>query len=182
MAISRATAKPLCTSSEYDLANESYPPLVMALEAKALRSRISRARRLRDKYTDLAAKQTREIKGRAAPTRRKTPTGNSGTVTKRAFFAETLARFEARLGIVERKDDREAARSKAEKARASLNAALARKQAAATGAKATRKKGKGMKSVPSKRNEAFPNLPTMRGATRAAHARAQAKRDNRGKS
>jgi hypothetical protein len=38
-----------------------------------------------------------------------------------------------------------------------------------------------MKSVPSDKNQAYPNLPMMRGATRAAHARAQAKRDNRGK-
>lgn len=181
MSISRAAAKPLCTAAEFELANESYPPIVKKLDVKALRQRVTRARKLRDKYSDLAAKQRREIKGKAAPTRRKAPTGNQGTVTKQAFFAETLERFETRLGIVERKAQRESAKSAAEKAKAALSAALARKKAGEAGAGPSRKAGRGMKSVPSDKNQAYPNLPMMRGATRAAHARAQAKRDNRGK-
>lgn len=59
-----------------------------------------RARKLRDKYSDLAAKQTREI-GKVVPTRR-APTGNHAAVTQQAFFAETLERLETRLGIGER--------------------------------------------------------------------------------
>ncbi len=179
MAISRATAKPLCTASEFELATESYPPVVKTLDVKALRQRVARARKLRDKYSDLAAIQTREIKGKAAPTRRKAPTGNQGTVTKQAFFAETLERFEARLGIVERKTQRETAKAASAKAKVSLSAALENKRAREVGAGPARKAGRGMKSVPSGKNQAYPNLPMMRGATRAAHARAQAKRDNR---
>jgi len=180
MAISRATAKPLCTAAEFALANESYPPAIGALDARSLRTRINRARKLRDKYSDLAAKQAREIKGKAAPTRRKAPTGNQGTVTKQAFFAETLERFESRLGIVERKEAREAAKSASEKSAVALKAALKRKKANEAGAGSARKAGRGMRSVPSKKTKAFPNLSTMRGATRATHARSQAKRDNRG--
>ncbi len=181
MSISRAAAKPLCTAAEFELATESFPPIVKTLDVKALRQRVTRARKLRDKYSDLAAKQRREIKGKAAPTRRKAPTGNQGTVTKQAFFAETLERFETRLGIVERKEQRESAKSAAEKTKAALSAALARKKEGEAGAGPSRKAGRGMKSVPSDKNQAYPNLPMMRGATRAAHARAQAKRDNRGK-
>lgn len=179
MAISRRDAKPLCTKAEFELANESYPPEVARLSERELRTRITRARKLRDKYKDLAAKQAREIRGKAAPTRQKQPTGNAGTVLKRDFFAETLERFETKLGIVARRNAREKAEAEQAKAQAALQAALARKRAAAPAKPASRKAGKGMKAVASKKRDQFPNLPTMRGATRAAHARSQAKRDSR---
>lgn len=179
MAISRREAKPLCTAAEFALANESFPPDVGRFTEKELRQRITRARKLRDKYSDLASKQAREIRGKKAPTRQRGPTGNASTVIKRDFFAETLERFEAKLGIVERRNEREKAAAEKEKAQAALQAALERKQGAGARKPASRKAGKGMKSAPSKKAEAFPNLRTMKGATRAAHARGQAKRDSR---
>jgi hypothetical protein len=179
MAISRRDAKPLCTKAEFALANESYPPDVSRLSERELRTRITRARKLRDKYKDLAAKQAREIRGKAKPTRQKQPTGNAGTVLKRDFFAETLERFETKLGIVERRNARVKAEAEQAKAQAALQAALARKKSAAAAKPASRKAGKGMKPVASRKRDQFPNLPTMRGATRAAHARSQAKRDSR---
>lgn len=172
----RAAAKLLCAAAGFDRANESYPPIVKSPDVKAQRKRMARAPRLRNRYADLAAKQTREIKGKVAPTRRRAPTGNQAAVTKQAFFAEALERFETRLGIVERKTQREGAKSAAEKARAALSAALVRKKAGEAGAGPSRKAGRGMKSRPSEKTQAYPNLPKMRGATRA-----QAKRDNRGK-
>ena len=171
MAISRREAKPLCTAAEFALANESYPPRVGELSEKELRQRITRTRKLRDKYADLASKQAREIRGKAKPTRQRGPTGNASTVIKRDFFAETLDRFETKLGIV--------AAAEKEKAAAAMQAALARKQGAGAKKPASRKAGKGMKAAPSKKAKAFPNLRTMKGATRAAHARSQAKRDSR---
>lgn len=177
MTISRREAKPLCTAAEFALANESYPPAVGNLNEKELRQRINRARKLRDKYADLASKQAREIRGKAAPTRQKAPTGNAATVTKRDFFAETLDRFETKLGIVERRAARESAAAEKEKAQAALQTALDRKQTASKGKPASRKAGKGMSSAPSSKREAFPNLKTMKGAARANNARSQAKRD-----
>lgn len=179
MTISRRDAKPLCTAAEFALANESYPPTIGGLEAKELRQRIGRARKLRDKYADLASKQAREIRGKAAPTRQKAPTGNAATVTKRDFFAESLARFEAKLGIVERRAAREQAAAEKEKAQVALHSALKRKQAEPKGKPASRKAGKGMRSAPSTKREAFPNLQTMKGAARANNARSQAKRDTK---
>lgn len=179
MAISRRDAKPLCTAAEFRLANESYPPAVSGLTEKELRIRIRRARKLRDKYRDLASKQAREIRGKAKPTRQKQPTGNAGTVLKRDFFAETLVRFEAKLGIVERRNARVKAEAGQAKAQAALKAALARKQMSSAAKPASRPAGKGMKPVPSDKRVQFPNLRTMKGATRAAHARSQAKRDSR---
>ncbi len=179
MAVSRRDAKPLCTKAEFALANESYPPDVARFSERELRTRIGRARKLRDKYKDLAAKQAREIRGKAKPTRQKQPTGNTATVLKRDFFAETLERFEAKLGIVERRNAREKAEAEQAKAQAALKSALARKKSTSPAKPASRKAGKGMKAVASKKREQFPNLPAMRGATRAAHARAQAKRDAR---
>lgn len=181
MAISRKTAKPLCTQAEYALAEESFPPAIRTFELKEIRQRITRTRRLRDKYSDLYRKQSREILGKAAPTRRRMPTGNEATQIKRDFFAETLQRFEDRLGVMERKAEREQAKADKEKARRALEKALDRKQGSALpDGKKTRKASKGMRSVPSGKPEAFPNLQTMKGAARANHARAQAKRDNRG--
>lgn len=177
MAISRREAKPLCTAAEFALASESFPPDVGKLNEKELRQRITRARKLRDKYTDLASKQSREIRGKAAPTRQKKPTGNAGTEMKRDFFAETLGRFEVKLGIVERRNEREKAAAEKEKAQTALKAALERKQSAST--PASRKAGKGMKATPSKKAQAFPNLRTMKGAARANNARSQAKRDSK---
>lgn len=180
MAVSRREAKPLCTASEFALANESYPPEIGRLSAKELRQRITRVRRLRDKFTDLVGQQVRVIRGKAASTRRRVPTANANTILKRDFFAETLERFEARLGIVERREVREAEKAEKQKANAALKTALKRKKARGPAAqKSTRKASKGMRSVPSRKREEFPNLPAMSGATRATHARKQAKRDNR---
>lgn len=179
MAISRRDAKPLCTASEFALANESFPPTIAQLDAKTLRQRIARTRKLRDKYNDLASKQAREIRGKAAPTRQRGPTGNAATVIKRDFFAETLERFESKLGIVERRNEREKAAADKEKADAALQAALARKETTAAKKPASRKAGKGMKSAPSKKRESFPNLKMMKGAARANNARSQAKRDTK---
>jgi hypothetical protein len=179
MAISRRNAKPLCTAAEFALANESFAPIIAQLDVKMLRQRITRARRLRDKYTDLASKQSREIRGKAEPTRQRMPTGNTSTVVKRDFFAETLERFEAKLGVVERRMAREQAAAAKEKTQAALKEALARKQGAGARKPSTKKVGKGMKSAPTKKNEAFPNLRTMKGAARANNARSQAKRDSK---
>lgn len=179
MAISRRGAKPLCTAAEFALASESYPPRVGELSEKELRQRITRTRKLRDKYADLASKQAREIRGKAKPARQRGPTGNASTVIKRDFFAETLERFETKLGIVERRIAREKAAAEKEKAAAAMQAALARKQRAGAKKPASRKAGTGMKAAPSKKAKAFPSLRTMKGATRAAHARSQAKRDSR---
>lgn len=181
MAISRREAKPLCTAAEFALAEESFPPRVRDFSIKEIRSRIMRSRRLRDKYVDLAKKQGREILGKAAPTRRRQPTGKAGTVTKRDFFAETLKRFEDRLGVLERQEARAEARAAKERADVALAEALERKkESAASAPKATKKARKGMQSVPSKKREQFPNQQTIKGAARANQARAQARRDNRG--
>ncbi len=172
MTVSRAVAKPLCTSAEFELANESFPPGIAGFSEKEIRSRVTRARKLRDKYRDVAEKQTREIKGRARPTRKRQPTGNKSTVFKQQFFAETLGRFEKRLAYFEARNAREAAR-------ANLKDALARKSDKPDDRPATRASKKGMRKKPTDKVEKFPNLQTMRGASRAAFARGQAKRDAR---
>ncbi len=174
MAISRTVAKPLCTAAEFALANESFPPHITQLSEKDLRQRIARTRKLRDKYADLSKKQAREVLGRAAPTSKRAATANHGTVTKRDFFSETLDRFEKKLEIRQRAAARNSAK-------AALNEALERKQGTKGGAPKSRTAGKGMKKASNRKAKAFPNLKTMRGSTRAAHARSQAKRDNRGR-
>lgn len=175
MAISRTAARPFLTDAEIVLGEESFAPAVGMLTAAALRQRVVRARKLRDKYRDLEAKQRREMRGRAAPTRKRVPAGTRGTSVKRQYFAEVLARFEKRLAEID-------GAAKAQTARAAMKQALAKKKAAGGGGaktKKTRTAGKGMKAAPSSKTKRFDNLKTMRGATRAAHARSQARRDSR---
>lgn len=177
MPVSRNAAKPLCTKDEFALAEESFAPAVNALSSKELRNRIQRARRLRDKYRGLAEKQAREILGRSKSTRSRTATNNRATVMKQRFFAETLARFEKRQEKVVAIEERKSLRAVAQKALEKRKAAQKRKQKARP--KSGMTKDKGLQSAPNKKPEEFPNLPTMRGATRANHARSQARRDAR---
>lgn len=179
MAISRNAARPYLTSAEEILAEESFPPAVAMLTESALRQRVGRARRLRDKYRDLEAKQAREMKGRVKPTRRRAPTGHRGTTVKRQFFAETLARFEKQLEKTGIAAKRAEAATKKKAAKKALKAALERKKSAAPKGPASRTAKKGMKAAPSEKTRAYPNRQTMRGQAKAAKSRAQARRDSR---
>lgn len=114
MAVTRRVAKPLCTAAEFALAEESFYPTVTKLNAGELRNRLQRARRLRDKYRDLAQKQAREIAGRQLQPRRRPITASRGTLVKRKLFEETFARFEKQLEKAVEKETR-VARKKQEK-------------------------------------------------------------------
>lgn len=172
MKVTRIQARKLCTAAEMELADESYSPLIEQLSVKDLKQRLTRARRLRDKFTGLAARQSRQIQGKAKTTRVKTPTGNAGTVIKAAFFTETLERFEEKLAKVEKKLAIEKAKAVSAKLKEferknKEKAAAKAKPASAPAPKAVAKR------VPAKQ------IPAKRGAVRAANARNQAKRDNR---
>ena len=101
MSVTSTTAKQLCTKAELDLFTESLARNVKLFDDKALRSRVTRSRRLRDKYRQLADRQDREARGKQTPRRRRPSRGSVATRKKEQLLGETLTRFEKRLAKVE---------------------------------------------------------------------------------
>jgi hypothetical protein len=99
MPVSRDQAREICTKPEMELVDASFPPAVNALSPARLRQKVSRARKLQDKFRDLAQKQNRASKG-STPTGRG-PKANARTELKSRLFDETRARFEQRLDQAE---------------------------------------------------------------------------------
>jgi hypothetical protein len=88
MIIQPSEARELCSESEWELVDSSFPPMVGALLSSDLKARIDRARKLHRKCTDLINRQHSE--SRKLTTRRKTE-----------LFAEAVGRFETSLKLAE---------------------------------------------------------------------------------
>lgn len=97
MTINSTTAKQLCTKAELGLFTESLARNITAFDTKALRSRIARSRKLRDKYHQLANRQDREARGKQKPRRRNPSQSSTATRKKEQIFGESLDRFEQQL-------------------------------------------------------------------------------------
>lgn len=97
MTISIQRAKTLCSGSELELVHWSTAKRVEALSEVRLQQKRARARKLRDKYRDLADRQRREARRKQAPRGRRPSEGNDATRAKQQLFQETLERFEAAL-------------------------------------------------------------------------------------
>lgn len=90
-------AKSLCTAAEFELVHWSTSKRVEDLTPARLVAKRDRARKLRDKFRDLANQQKREIRGKGDARRSKPATDNRNTRIKEQLFAETVQRFEAAL-------------------------------------------------------------------------------------
>jgi hypothetical protein len=108
MAITRVQAREITTADEQDLVYESFHPTVRSFSADDVKQRITRARRLRDKYRDLAARQEGQSKRRG----RGGAGDNARTRQKARLFGETLDRLEKRLASLESAAEPEAASSR----------------------------------------------------------------------
>ncbi|HRQ74949.1 MAG TPA: hypothetical protein PK098_03425 [Phycisphaerales bacterium] len=102
MAISTQKAKTLCTASEFQLVQASSPTALKGRTAAQIKSKLDRARKLRNKFRDLAKKQAGEARGKRAPTGRTAAKGNERTVEKAELFQEVLDRFEQALAAAEK--------------------------------------------------------------------------------
>jgi hypothetical protein len=111
MALNSTTAKQICTTAEFQLFTESLQKNITSLDERAVKSRITRARKMRDKYRQTANRQDRESRGKQKPRRRNPSQGSIATRKKEQLFSESLARFEKRLEKLE--SDRRAAEKKA---------------------------------------------------------------------
>lgn len=101
MAYNRAQAQKLCNDSELQLVVASMADEVVKLTAAQLRSKITRARTLRDKNTDLFRRQTTATRSATNSKRGNTGVANQRTEQKARLFDETLKRLEVRLAKVE---------------------------------------------------------------------------------
>jgi hypothetical protein len=89
-----ARARQLCTEPELRLVQASRPETIGELTETQLKSKIARARALRDKWQDVATRQRRDVQ-RKQKTRAVTPRDRSEE--KSTLFAAVLARFQAQL-------------------------------------------------------------------------------------
>jgi hypothetical protein len=93
MSITRNEAREVTTADEQELVEESFYPAVRAFDSRDLKSRITRARKLRDKYRDLSQRQ-----GIASKRKGRGGSGdNERSRMKARLFSETLERLEKQL-------------------------------------------------------------------------------------
>jgi hypothetical protein len=103
MAYNRAQALKICTATEMEVFLSSLSDAVGKLTPVQLRSRIARARTLRDKNTDLFRRQVAATRAATGTKRGTSGVANSRTEQKAQLFAEALARLEARQAAIDAK-------------------------------------------------------------------------------
>ena len=103
MAYNRAQALKICSATEMEIFLSSLSDAVGKLTPVQLRSRIARARTLRDKNTDLFRRQVAATRAATGTKRGTSGTANSRTEQKAQLFAEALARLEARQTAIDAK-------------------------------------------------------------------------------
>jgi hypothetical protein len=103
MAYNRAQALKICTATEMEIFLSSLSDAVGKLTPVQLRSRITRARTLRDKNTDLFRRQIAATRAATGTKRGASGAANSRTEQKAQLFAEALARLEARQSAIDAK-------------------------------------------------------------------------------
>lgn len=110
MAYNRAQAQKLCNESELQLVIASMADEVVKLTAAQLRSKVARARTLRDKNTDLFRRQSAATRAATSAKRGSTGVANQRTEQKARLFDETLKRLETRLTKLESAAAKDAAK------------------------------------------------------------------------
>ncbi len=148
MPITRAQASRLLNQKEMALYDDSRINGLRALDAKALASRITRARTARDRARDLVQKHKLASRERTGSKRGASGQANQRSKDKAGLMADILKRFEGRLKEVERAAGRPTAKAatKAPAKRAKVAKKATRgtagKAAAKTTTKAVRKTAK----------------------------------------
>ncbi|HWL07810.1 MAG TPA: hypothetical protein VNQ76_05380 [Planctomicrobium sp.] len=99
-----ADARELCTQNELELYQASRGRPLSSQTAAELQKNVTRSRKLRDKWRDLATKQTRALQ-QVKRTRVVDKTDRSSQ--KAQLFQEVLERFEKRHAVVSAKETRE---------------------------------------------------------------------------
>jgi hypothetical protein len=90
-------ARELCTKREFELYFGSRAGEITRLTQAKLRSKVSQARTLRDKFRGLAKRQEREARRKQAPRKRRRSEGSLRTRRKEQLFDEVMVRYLKRL-------------------------------------------------------------------------------------
>ncbi|TWT17466.1 hypothetical protein FQY83_16995 [Luteimonas marina] len=113
MPITRAKATQLLNQKEMALYDDSRINGLRQLDAKALASRVTRARTARDRARDLVQKHKLASRERTGSKRGRSGVANQRSKDKAELLADILKRFETRLREVEREAKAAAKRAKA---------------------------------------------------------------------
>jgi hypothetical protein len=98
MKLSSEAIRRLMTKEEAEFIESLAENRLSATTSGRLRQKLSRARRLRDKYRDLARRQGGEMRGKASPRSTRAAASNANTLRKVQLFEWAIARIEDRLG------------------------------------------------------------------------------------
>ena len=93
--IQRTEARRLSAKNEWSLISSSLPPALQALSAVRLKSKIVRARKLRQKYQDLYRRQKLSSRSRMTGTPHERL--NVRTFRKKQMFEEAMVRLQLQL-------------------------------------------------------------------------------------
>jgi hypothetical protein len=99
--ITVAEARKICTQAELSLLMACRPKAIEKLAAEELKTAVASARRLRDKWRDVATEQRRETQRQQ---KSRVTDDNARSAEKAAIFAHALTKFEAQLKKVESTD------------------------------------------------------------------------------
>ncbi|QCO67510.1 hypothetical protein E5843_06495 [Luteimonas yindakuii] len=122
MLITRAKATALLNQKEMELYTDSRVNTLRQLDAKALTTRVGRARDARDRARDLVQRQKLASRDRTGAKRGASGMANERSKEKATLLGDILSRFEAQLRQVEREE-----RKSAKAAERAANAGSARK-------------------------------------------------------
>jgi hypothetical protein len=156
-------ARQLCTQQELALVLSARVGDMRTLTPGRLRTKMTQARGLRNKFRDLANRQAREARGKAQPRGTRPARGNARTVEKANLFGEVLRRFEARAARLGVTGAAEPVSSVRRARRAPSRSQRLKMDAAST----ARKKTKAARS----------GAPRVRGHVASRNRRVQARRD-----
>ena len=177
-------ARTVLTKSELQLFSSSFAAPVKALSPAQLKAATARARELRNKYRDEAARQQREARGKAAPRGTQPAKGNERTLLKAQIFAEVLERFAAAASsATSAPSKKKTAKKKAAKNSATKKGAARQSAATKSGSRtldtsgwygnksSSAKKGTSPRKALAKHNEEILDSQARRAATKAASMR-----------
>lgn len=196
MAYTRTDAVKLLTAAEMVLFDAARRDSIGSLTTRALKAKIERTRRLRDKYRDLFKRQRLDTRARTGTKLGRSGMANQRTKEKATVLAEVLERYEARLAQIEAAEKRAALKAAQARAKAAAKARAAQAKRPAKSPKAPATKvlagaspvgpvGRtGFMNTRAKGVETQRQLHRSRGTVIHAHLRAagrrnQAKRDSR---
>ncbi len=122
--------EPLLSATELKLVSASFPPALSQVATSQLSAKITRARKLQDKYRDLAKSGARSARGKGAPAKDKTAAVRAkGHRARAKVFSEAIGRLNGELRRRQSEAKADAARAKRKTTKKRVNARVAKVRA-----------------------------------------------------